>query len=190
MRNFILILIFSLIQSCGPNCEKVYFKETDKTWLSNYKPGDTLIFKSQFNDFDTIFITNKIMKEPIGECRLFVNDYVAEYGRVDYEMKKDSFDLVQNYFIQIAADNKKRDATPVIRFLNMEYSNLMYKPLKSIPSKSNPKWKNVYIFNEKNCPYTNLEGKFGITEFEWDKNYGLVTYRNKNGEKWQFIKKE
>ena len=84
MRNFILILIFSLIQSCGPNCEKVYFKETDKTWLSNYKPGDTLIFKSQFNDFDTIFITNKIMKEPIGECRLFVNDYVAEYGRVDY----------------------------------------------------------------------------------------------------------
>lgn len=121
---------------------------------------------------------------------LYVNDYVAESIRVDYEMKKDSFDLVQDYLIQIVADNKKRDATPVIRFLNMEYSNYEHKPLNSIPSESNPKWKNVYIFNENNCPYIRPSGKFGITEFEWDTNYGLVSYKNLNGEKWQFIKKE
>ena len=190
MRLLILLLFFLLIQSCGPDCKKIYFKETDKVWFSNYNTGDKLIFKSQLNDFDTIFISNKIMKEPIGKCNLFVNDYVAEYVRVDYEMKKDSFDLVQDYFIQIAADNKNRDATPVIRFLNMEYSNLMHKPLKSNPSKTNPKWKSVYLFNDENCPYTNLAGKFRITEFEWDKNYGLVAYENIIGEKWQLIKKE
>lgn len=68
MRFLTLILIFSQIQSCGPNCEKVYFKETDKAWFSYYNAGDKLIFKSQLNNFDTIFITNIIMKEPIGEC--------------------------------------------------------------------------------------------------------------------------
>ena len=190
MKSLILILFIALLQSCVPNCKKVYFKETDKTWFSNYEDGDILIFKSQYDDFDTIYITKKIVKQPVDDCKVFVNNYSAEFVRIDYKMKKDSFDLVEDYLIQIAADEKSRDATPVIRLLNMEYSNFEHISLKTKPSELNTKWKSVYTFNKTNCPYTNLNGKFGLTEFEWDKNYGLVTYKNEKGESWMLIKKD
>ena len=31
---------------------------------------------------------------------------------------------------------------------------------------------------------------FGIVEFEWDKNFGLVSYSNTHGEKWVLFSKE
>ncbi len=190
MKSLILIIFIAIILSCAPDCKKVYFKETDKFWFSNYQIGDKLIFKSQYNDFDTIHITNKIVTKPIGDCNVFVSNYIAEFVRIDYEMKKDTFDLVEDYFIQISADDKNRNATPVIRLLNMEYSNFGHNTLKTKPSVMNSNWKSVYTFNKTNCPYTDLNADFGLTEFEWDKSYGLITYKNVKGEKWVLIKKE
>lgn len=191
MKHTIIIFLGFLIISCTPKCENVYFTVNDRNWFDNYEINDKLIFKSNLHNFDTILITNKIIKKPEGNCTLLVSGgYDRAYARIEYEIQKDTFKLIQDYFIQIVANEKKKDASPVIRFLNMEYSNLKNKPPKSKPSDFNPDWKNVYTFNEDNCPYTNLNGKFGITEFEWDKTYGLVTYKNENDEKWVLVHKE
>jgi len=189
MKLSILILLCSIIISCTPKCEKVYFTANDRNWFENYEINDKLIFKSNQNDFDTILITNKELIKPDGECILFASDgYDREYARVEYEIQKDTFKLVQDYFVQIRANEENKDANPVLRLLNIEFS-ISNLP-KSKPSDLNSDWKNVYRFNENNCPYTNLNGMFGLTEFEWDKNFGLVTYKNNEGEKWILIKKE
>jgi len=190
MKPIILIFSIAILQSCVPDCKKLYLKEADKVWFSNYKIGDKLIFKSQYNDFDTIHITNKVITKPTGDCKVFVSNYMAEFVRIDYEMKKDTFDLIEDYFIQISAEDENKNAIPVIRLLNMEYSNFGHKSLKAKPSEINSNWKSIYTFNKANCPYTDLNADFGLTEFEWDKSYGLVTYKNVKGEKWILIKKE
>ena len=178
------------MQSCGSDCTNVYFTENDKNWVSEYNIGDKMIFKSQLNNFDTIFITNKIIKKPIGKCNPFVSDFDKEFVRIDYKIKKDTFKLVEDYFIQIAANENLKDASPVIRLLNMEFSNSKNNLPELKESDLNSKWKNVYTFNKDNCPYINLNGKFGLTEFKWDKNYGLISYKNENGEEWILIEEE
>ncbi|WP_028891100.1 hypothetical protein [Tenacibaculum sp. 47A_GOM-205m] len=190
MKYLILIIICVIIQSCGSDCTNVYFTENDKTWFNNYEAGNKLIFKSQLNDFDTIFITNKITKEPKGECNPFVSNFDKEFARIDYKIKKDTFNLVEDYFIQINANEKKKDASPVIRLLNLEFSSFNNILPKTKQSELKTEWKNVYTFNKNNCPYSNLNGKFGLTEFEWDKEFGLISYTNEKGEKWTLIKKE
>lgn len=190
MRHLIIILTCLLLQSCGQDCTNVYFTENDKTWFTNYEVGDKLIFKSQLNNYDTIHITNKIIKEPKGKCYLFVSNFDKEFARIDYKIKKDTFKIVEDYFIQINANEKLKDASPVIRFLNLEYSNFNHILPNTKTSEINADWKNVYTFNRDNCPYSNLSGKFGITEFKWDKVFGLVSYENDKGEKWTLIKKE
>lgn len=166
----------------------MYFTENDKTWFTNYEVGNKLIFKSQLNDYDTIFITNKVIKEPKGECNLFVSNFDKDFVRIDYKIKKDSFKIVEDYFIQINANEKLEDASPVIRLLGLEYSSFDNTLPKTKQSDLNTDWKNVYTFNKDNCPYYN--SRFGLTEFEWDKVYGLVTYMNERGEKWTLIKRE
>lgn len=189
MKYLILILVCLFIQSCS-DCKNVYFTENDKTWFTNYNVGDKIIFKSQLNDYDTIFITNKVIKEPKGECNPLVSNFDKDFVRIDYEIKKDTFKLVDDYFIQIAASENLKDASPVIRLLNMEYSNSRNNLPTPKASELNADWKNVYTFNKDNCPYSNLNGRFGLTEFQWDKNYGLVSYKNESGEKWILLKKE
>jgi hypothetical protein len=190
MKYLILIFVCLFIQSCDSDCTNVYFTENDKTWFTNYNIGDKIIFKSQLNDYDTIFITNKVIKEPKGECNPFVSDFDKDFVRIDYEIKKDTFKLVDDYFIQIAANENLKDASPVIRLLNMEYSNSRNNLPTPKMSELYPDWKNVYTFNKDYCPYSNLNGRFGLTEFQWDKNYGLVSYKNESGEKWILLKKE
>ena len=191
MKYLILIFFCLSIQSCAQDCENVYFTENDKTWFTNYNVGEKLIFKSQENDLDTIFIINKVMKEPNGNCKTFVSGgFDREFARIDYKMKKDSLKTIEDYFIQINANEKKKDASPVIRLLNLEFSSFNNILPKTKQSELKTEWKNVYTFNKDNCPYSNLNGKFGLTEFEWDKEYGLVSYTNDKGERWILIKKE
>lgn len=191
MKYIILIFFCIAIQSCAQDCENVYFTENDKTWFSNYNVGDKLIFKSQKNDLDTLLITNKVMKEPQGNCKTFVSGgFDREFARIDYKMKKDALNTIEDYFIQINANEKKKDASPVIRLLNFEFSSFNNILPKKKQSELKTEWKNVYTFNKDNCPYSNLNGKFGLTEFEWDKEYGLISYENNKGEKWILIKKE
>jgi hypothetical protein len=187
MKYLNLILCCLFIQSCS-DCTNVYFTENDKTWFVNYDVGDKLIFKSQYNDYDTILITNKILKEPQGECKPFVSNFDKEYARVDYQIKKDTFEIVKGYLIQINANEELEDSSPVIRFLDLEYSNYDNILPKTEQSELNTDWKNIYTFNRDNCPYYNT--RFGLTEFEWDKVHGLVSYKNENDEKWILLKKE
>lgn len=191
IKYLILTIFCFVIQSCTKDCKDVYFTENDKTWFSNYNIGDKLIFKSQLNDLDTIIITNKVVKKPKGNCITFASGgFDKEFARIDYQIKKDSLNLIEDYFIQINANEKMKDASPVIRLLNLEYSSFNNNLPKTKQSRLNSDWKNIYTFNKENCPYSNLNGKFGLTEFEWDKKHGLVSYENNKGEKWILIKKQ
>lgn len=186
--KIVLIFLFFLVQGCDP-CIKVPLLENEKFWFSNYETGDKIIFKSQANDFDTLLITNKVINKPTGECNPLVSNFDKEFVRVDYSMKKDTFRVVNDYFIQLSA-NERNKSLPILRLLNIECSSLKSNLLKLKISEVNPNWKNVYTFNRNNCPYMNFNGKFGIVEFEWDKNFGLVSYSNTHGEKWVLFSKE
>ena len=191
MRYLTTILAILILQSCIPDCKNIYFTENDKMWFTNYNIGDKIIFKSQMGDFDTILITNKILDKPKGNCPLFASGgFDREFARIDYQIKKDTFKLIEDYFVQISANDKLEDASPVIRLFNMEFSTFNNELPTQKYSKINSDWKNVYTFNESNCPHHDLKGKFGIIEFEWDKEIGLVSYSNEDGEKWIFHRKE
>ncbi len=186
MKHLIFIIICLSIISCKPECKNVYFQPNDKIWFDKYNVGDKVVFKSQLNDYDTILITKKFIKKPDGNCILFASGgFDREYARIEYEIKKDTFKLHYGWLVQAVADENK-DEVPVLRFLNMEFSN-QNLPEKKVSS-SNPKWENVYTFNESNS--NTGYGIYSIIEFEWDMKYGLVSYKNANGEKWSLERKE
>lgn len=178
-----LISIF-ILSSC---CTKVYFESGETFWSENYEVGDEIIFKSNRGDYDTLKITNIIHYKPTGDCNILVSNYDCEFVRIDYSIKKDTFLLETGWLVQHSAEPNDKSSIPVLRFLNMEY-NESEGPLKiiKIDQGSNPN-KEVFLFDNTNCGM-HYNQKFGVINFLWSKEKGLIGYENSSGEKWEIEK--
>lgn len=186
MKEFLTyIILMSTLSSC---CTEVYFKNEETFWYSNYEKGDELVFESTNGDLDTLKITNLVIKKPTGECNPLVSNYDKEFVRVDYQIKKDTFNIHNGWFIQHSAEPENKPALPVLRFLNMEY-NQWEGSLKEVEIEL-PNMKNlkVYLFDESNCGM-NYDQNFGLINFNWNKEVGLISYENTHGEIWTLKQK-
>lgn len=183
-------MCFSIVYGC---CSKIPFSKENEFWYSIYEDGDNIIFKSNLEDFDTISIIKKVINSPDGKCNVFVSEYDEAHARIDYKVKKDTFDIEQNYLVQYTEAINPNSSLPVLRIFNMEFSeyyndgdNLQIINCQSISTG----WGDeiCFLFNQKNCRL-NLSQNFGIIEFVWSKSHGLVSYKNREGEKWEYFKK-
>jgi hypothetical protein len=181
MKESIIYIAFVLIiSSC---CTDVYFKSEERFWSENYNKGDELIFESNNGDLDTIKITDVIIKIPSGECNPMVSNYDKEFVRVDYQIKKDTFKIHNGWFIQHSAEPEGKPAIPVLRFLNMEYNQWEGSLKESKIELPNNENRNVFVFDKSNCGM-NYNQKFGLINLKWNKDVGLISYENSEGEIW------
>jgi hypothetical protein len=194
MNKILLIIIFaSTFSSCwifDANCDKVEFEDNEKFWFDKYERGEKIIFESNRGDFDTIFITGKIVNKPTGKCNKLVKEYSSAYARIDYSMKKDSFNELNDYFVQLVAEPNEGRAIPVIRLLNMEFDgNSRIVTTKTFLRNLDKEMNDCFKFDSSNCGM-NYNQKSGIVNFIWSKEIGLIKYTNVKGEIWEYLKKE
>jgi len=184
---FCMIFIW---QSC---CKKVPFSQSDKFWFDCYVENSKAIFKSNFNDFDTMVIISKVVNVPDGKCNRLVGEYDQAHANVQYEIKKDSFETDRNYLVQLTQKPGGNKTYPVIRFLNMEFSeyelgvrdlNLRVCP---IIGSNFTVVDSCFVFNSENCGM-NYGQPFGLQEIFWSKQYGMISYKNSKGEVWLLYK--
>jgi len=174
-----LILCF-VISSC---CTEVYFKPNEIFWFENYQAGEELTFISNNGDIDTVKITNIHIKKPTGDCSPLVSNYDNEFVRVDYQIKKDTFEIINGWLIQHSAEPGSEIALPVLRFLNMEYNQQEGDLKEEIIDFGNREKVKVFVFDKTNCGM-NYNQKFGLVNFKWGINEGLISYQNSTGETW------
>jgi hypothetical protein len=150
--------------------------------------GDEIIFKSNRGDYDTLKITSKIHIKPTGDCNVLVSNYDCEFVRIDYSIKKDSFQLDTGWLVQHSAEPNDISSLPVLRFLNMEY-NEIEGPLKTIKmDQGSNSMDNIFQFDSTNCGM-NYNQNFRLIKFIWSKENGLIGYENRSGEIWKIEKK-
>lgn len=162
------------------------FESEDTFWFEAYKDGDELVFKSNKGDYDTLKIVAVMHYEPKGECNAMVSNYDKEFVRIDYAMKKDTFDVETNWFVQHSAEPDKK-ALPILRFLNMEYNEWGGPPRTITGGQGGGIANEVFLFDSTNCVMTYGQ-KFGIVNFFWSRENGLIGYENNRGEKWALEK--
>lgn len=184
-----LFILFFLISSC---CKEVPFNPKDSFWYSIYSINDSIIFLSNNHDFDTLVISDVIIKEPEGKCNLLVSSYERAFARIDYKINKDTFSTDQNYLVQFRQEPEGMESVPVIRVFNMEFHQDLQNNKSLIKEKYFLKSKNellsdCFLFNDQNCELRYGQS-FGMVEFIWSKDLGLVLYKNEKGETWEYYK--
>lgn len=162
-------------------------KQNERYWYELYEKGQKLVFKSNCGDFDTIIIVDKIHNLPSGRCNYLVDDTSHEFIRIDYKIKKDSFKVLENYLLQLKAEEGDIKSLPILRLLNMECGYVSGQDWITTQSIFGKREANTLIkFNKEICGM-NFNGRYGLTEFTWDKTKGLVEYRNDEDEVWTLL---
>ena len=187
MKRALLALLTFVFISC---CEKVEFKENDYFWFDKYESGDKIVFVSNNGDYDTISISKTILTKPTGDCNVMVSNYDNAFARVDYSVRKDTFKMHTDYFVQQVAELGKKDAIPVLRLFNMEFNEHQGKliPTATNLNTLNREVGSCYLFNDRNC-VMNYNQNFGMVNFIWSEELGLIKYENSKGETWEYLKK-
>jgi len=188
MNKTLLAILATLITSC---CTKVEFKKNDYFWFDKYEKGEKIIFLSDKGDYDTIEITETVLNKPTGDCNLMVSNYDRAFARVDYGIKKDTFKIHDDYFVQQSAELDNKDAIPVLRLFNMEFNDFegALIPTSTKLSTLDKEFLECYVFDSRNCAM-NYNQNFGMVKFIWSRELGLIRYENDKGESWEFLKKE
>jgi hypothetical protein len=194
IKTIKLILAMSIISTLF-GCKTQKLATEDKSWQP-YKKGDILIFKSNKNKKDSIFV-NKIEshfnpKDPLSSTNekfetLFVSGDITlqkpkktKLGRI--------FNKEKIGILEMTLDESNK----YLKFVFKKKSDTLKYPttvltLNELKNKVNRK-KDIKAFNSIEIEakeYYDLPFKFDLKNFWWSKNFGYVRYEFKNGEYWE-----
>ncbi|PZR19792.1 MAG: hypothetical protein DI539_12825 [Flavobacterium psychrophilum] len=192
LKILVSLIIFTALCAFinSHKCINIFFEPNETFWTDVYHKGDTLIFANinnrseSFND--TIFIIDKRIYKPQGECNpVEVSNYDSESCIIDYSYKHDSVRSESDYLIQHVKENREI-SIPVIRVYGLEYSGEVLKDTCITLNITGIKLNDCYSFHKSDC-YNSIP-KFGIKTFIWSKKNGLVMFVGDNGEKFELLK--
>ena len=187
MKNlFKLIFLFIVIICISSCCKELYFDEDETFWTDTYENGDKLIFKSDRNHFDTIFITSKTKFTPKGDCNMLVSNYDKEGCVIEYAYKHDTIMSDSDLFIQHFKENDG-PSFPILRVYGTEFSGEKLKDTTIILSNNN-QLNDCYTFQSK-LQYYNGWSNFNLKTFVWSRKIGLAVLIGQNGEKFELYRK-
>ena len=192
MKNIFWILLVGTsicVSACfdgsKPTCTIVRFNKKETFWIDTYRKGDTLLFSSVANNkIDTIFIIDKILHIPDGNCNSLVSDFDTEFCRIDYRYKNGDTLYDNDYFVQLEKSGLM--SKPVLRVYDLEFNDGELKDTTVI-LKSNLKLDDCYSFHRKDCHIGWSD--FKLKSFVWSRSEGLVLFVGLNGEKFELISK-
>lgn len=192
MKKIIILSSLFLVFLTSCNCTETHLTQEEREWFSVYNKGQTIIFKSNLGNLDTLVVTEK--NETFGnkECNWI------EIGTIQNNMlnlllkpKKCKNEANCEVIIAISKDKIDEKALPFFRLFDLEYTpasvnnELLTKSIKLlVTGKSYVK---VYSFEDG----VNAKG-YGnnyLKSFYWDKEDGLIRYDAHDGEVFELFKK-
>ncbi|OXB10874.1 hypothetical protein B0A81_02610 [Flavobacterium plurextorum] len=178
-RFFLFIILFSIvINSCG-KCVETNLTKEERAWFSVYEKDQTIVFKSNLGNIDSLVVTDKSETFGNKDCKW------VEIGTIQNNMLKlnlrskacKSKDFCEG-IMMISKDQPNQQALPFFRIFGLEFSPNSGAN-KMITKKVNfdhvkLEYSDVYFFEDKlNC---NSYGSNFLKSFYWDKKAGLIRY--------------
>ena len=188
----LLILLAIILNSC--TCVETHLTNEEKEWFSAYKKGETIIFKSNLGNLDTISIIKKIETHGNKECNwLEIGTIQNHIMRIVFKPKVCRNESYCEGVIGISKDEIDEESLPFFRIFGLEYDpNLQKNKLKLKEENiklitTNENYPSAYYF--ENGVNANGYGTNSPKSFYWDKKDGLIKYETKDGEVFELLKK-
>ena len=214
MKNKVfLFIILILLSSCNwySDCTKVEVSEELKEWSKAYNLDDTIVLKSNFNNYDSLLVTSiKSKYSPCNKFELGPNVYETlslklksisistELDTCKKQLKKEGSTLIlssrRNYdkeFIGVNTYNLHFANSACERKNSDSIINCDKLVCLKIPYFKDSIF--AYKYDTMNARffyhYINSEYPCAIKSFHWSKEHGLVQYETEEDEIYRLIKK-
>ena len=191
-KKFIILSL--LLSSCGlPYCHKVQLTEDDLSWINHYHENDTILYKSNHNNRDTLIVKRVGINNPRNTFILDTegqnwiegdNEYYG-FAYVDMMLKHSP----DTFHIGFEIERNDRNGKLIYGCIFCEWGWLN-KKMDLVCVKIGRKY-------YKNCirrDITQMEHNYGeqssigLKEVIWNKKLGLLQYSLENGEKFMIQK--
>lgn len=208
-KIFIWIGLFLSVSSCNwySDCNKVSLSKEDGEWFNCCNLGDTIILKSNMENYDSLIVTvKKCEYSPCNKFELGINQYqsiLITLKSTNIKVNECKKQLMKNPFIKFyseASDEEYEKTYRAIEVYNLQFQSLSYTSDSLINYEETPVrlkipyFKDslyVYRFDDKNSrsqyPYVNSKYPCAVKSFHWSTKYGLVQYETESGEIYELI---
>lgn len=189
-KTILFILGVIILNSC--NCVETNLSKEEKEWFSAYNKGQTIIFKSNLGNLDTIIVTEKLEFHGNKDCN-WIEIGTIQNHMMNIDFKPKVCHNEEPYCeggISISKDGVDEKCFPSFSLFGLYFSKLYNKNLPKTESikltTNNKTYSLAYHFEDK--VNANGFGKNCIESFYWDKKEGLIKYEAKDGEIFELLK--
>ena len=178
-------LTLALLQACYVGKVKTFSSE-DLKWFGPYNKTETVIFKSDFGEIDTI-IFHKTDTTKYSVRNIEQGYYDRTTISVAYEFTKGSY----HQFAKMSGDTKRYDQD-LFRISNSSSSEFTDKEfifigiifsgneITNIKQLDN----STYFFDRSKATYPEINVEKGINNFTYDTQIGIIKYTDKRNVNW------
>ena len=186
MKKICIFLLCTFLMTSCVYWGMYHFSNDDLVWLSPYDEGDTILFRSETDEMDTLIVNEKYVKDtywPFMENE--ARNVMEAYGFLDIDLWHDSQSFFSGISITKVKEGGLRVSLPFTRIKKVPLESELKMQQKQIGEK---KYTDVFvctrtdsIFYSKNSP--------PVQFYLWSKSKGLLEYKYQNGEVYTFYKK-
>lgn len=163
--------------SCGIKTE---FDENESSWLNVYNEGDTLIFKSEDNVFDTTFIIQKEIYYPNYNPVELHGKYLPKHGIIWYRNSQLIHSPEGDKLLSLI---KKEPSGKTSLTISYKYSHFIVLNIDKLNQYFHD---GLYEFEASNSEVDSLKPK----KIFWHEKRGITKYVTGNNVTWKKIDKE
>jgi hypothetical protein len=198
LKHAIAILTFFFITSCN---KTVRLSKEDFRWIP-YKGNETLVFKSNSGDIDTIFLTgtnrSTTPTDPLDMFPTYVEHFTIYSNRSDPSPPDGRHRYLEGKaFVELEASKQKNNAYLSFYLTAKEswyYGNNRDWQLKTIDTLKGEVLKTkskIYydIITKVPDSHEYLDRSEFLTKVYWSKSEGLIRFDKKDSVHWELVKK-
>ena len=183
----VIVILTASFRGC--ECKKRELDAIDKEWVKAYSMGQLIVFKSNFNDYDT-FTVNSI-RDFYPECnRIERSDFQNQTISIELLHARCSLSNKLNCKVEleITKEDEREAAVPFLRVFDLGYSPSEFKKYSKVLPVTLSTTKKLYSSSLIFLQNELSEGEY-IKEFYWDKKDGLIRYTTSKNEVFELFSK-
>jgi hypothetical protein len=185
VRATLLTLLGLILTSC--NCHEIQLTPEEKAWCAPYKQGETVIFRSNLGNHDSLEVMEKTEDYTNKKCSYTFGSIQQNTMRILLKPNRCHNNDYCEGEVSIIKMEESAIAQPFLRIFGLEYElgdELLVEKLKL--TTTNKIYNSAYFFKDS-VNATNY-GNTYLKSFHWDKKDGLIRYEGHNGEVFELLK--
>lgn len=192
MKNTIILWSLFLVFLSSCNCTETNLTKEEREWFSVYDKGQTIIFKSNLGNLDTLLVSEKIETHNNKDCNYF--GIGSMQPNVMFIRIKSKICHNESYCggeIFISKDKVDEKCFPSFTLFGLNQEGQLSKVVSKLESNGLDTIKKIYnhVYNFEDGINAKSYGSNYLKSFYWDKKEGLVRYDLVNGEIFELFKK-